>query len=325
MFFTRAVNELTPAGQSFYVGGFFYSRDLFPTTTSGTIDGCAGSNFAEMFYMLVPDPAGTVNQNVRTVDFVRGVTLGTLAHEFQHLINASRHLYTNSSGSFEDVFLDEGLAHEAEELVFFRAAGVSPRQNIAYETIQASPKLLDAFNAFAVPNFRRFREFLTNTLTNSPYATNASISTRGAIWSFLRYAADRRGGSETELWFQLANPPTGVHGMSNLSRAITPDVGTWVRDWSIANYADDFVDGISPFDSHPSWNMRSIVSAVNLGMWALDTQPIDTAGITSVAIGDGSAAYLRFGVLPGAAGGGRITARAGVVPPTFSLTVIRTK
>jgi hypothetical protein len=325
MFFTRAVNELTPPGQSFYVGGFFYSRDLFPTTTSGTIEGCAGSNFAEMFYMLVPDASGTVNQNVRTVDFVKGVTLGTLAHEFQHLINASRHLYTNSSGSFEDVFLDEGLAHEAEELVFFRAAGVSPRQNIPYETIQASPKLLDAFNAFAAANFRRFREFLANPLTNSPYATNASISTRGAIWSFLRYAADRRGGSETELWFQLANPPAGVHGMSNLSRAITPDIGTWVRDWSIANYADDFVAGLSPFDSHPSWNMRSIVTAINLGMWALDTQPIDTAGITSVAIGDGSAAYLRFGVLAGAAGGARITARAGIVPPTFSLTVIRTK
>jgi hypothetical protein len=325
LFFTRAVNELTPPGQSFYVGGFFFSRDLFPTTTTVGIQGCAGSNFAEMFYMLVPDPAGVVNQNARSIEFVKGVTLGTLAHEFQHLINASRHLYTNASGAFEDVFLDEGLAHEAEELVFFRASGLTPGQNTSYESFQSSPKILDAFNTFEAPNFRRFREFLTNPNTNSPYAGNANITTRGAIWSFLRYAADRRGGSESELWFQLANPPAGTHGVSNLKRAITPDLGNWVRDWSIANYADDFVPGISPFDTDPSWNIRSIVTVVGQGMWALDTQQIDSDGITAVAIGDGSAAYLRFGVRPGAVGGGRITARAATVPTTFSLTVIRTK
>jgi hypothetical protein len=87
LFFTRAVNELTPPNQTFFVGGFFFSRDLFPLTTAGTLQGCAGSNFAEMFYLLVPDPAGIVNQNVRTVDFVKSTTVGTLAHEFQHLIN----------------------------------------------------------------------------------------------------------------------------------------------------------------------------------------------------------------------------------------------
>ena len=34
IFYTRAVNELTPSGADSYVGGFFYNRDLFPT--SGT-------------------------------------------------------------------------------------------------------------------------------------------------------------------------------------------------------------------------------------------------------------------------------------------------
>ena len=162
-----------------------------------------------MFYMLVPDPTGVVNQNVRSVDFVKGVTLGTLAHEFQHLINSSRHLYTNASGVFEDVFLDEGLAHEAEELVFFRASGLTHGQNIAYESLQSPSPVSDAFNAFAAPNFRRLREFLLSPNGNSPYAGNANLATRGAIWSFLRYAADRRGGDESQLWFQLANPPAG--------------------------------------------------------------------------------------------------------------------
>ncbi|HYS70327.1 MAG TPA: Ig-like domain-containing protein [Gemmatimonadaceae bacterium] len=325
LFFTRAVNELTPPGQNFYVGGFFFSRDLFPTTATGGVSGCATSNYAEMFYLLVPDPDGVVNQNVRTVDFVKSVTVGTLAHEFQHLINASRHLYVNRSSVFEDTFLDEGLAHEAEELAFFRSSGLTPGQNISYQLIQSSPNLQRAFDNFAAPNFRRFREYLINPLGNSPYINNSFIQTRGAIWSFLRYAADRRNAGESQMWFQLANPPSGVHGVGNLTRAVTQDLSAWVRDWSIANYADDFVPGVSAVDTHPSWNIRSIIEVVNQGMWALDTQQLDSANITTVGITDGSAAYLRFGVRPGTSGGGRITARGAVVPSGFSLSVLRTK
>jgi len=325
LFFTRAVNELTPPGQNFYVGGFFFSRDLFPTVVAAGVSGCSASNYAEMFYLLVPDPNGVVNQNVRTVDFVKSVTVGTLAHEFQHLINASRHLYVNGSTIFEDTFLDEGLAHEAEELTFFRSSGLTPGQNISYQLIQSSPNLQKAFDNFAANNFRRFREYLKNPMGNSPYIDNAHIETRGAIWSFLRYAADRRGLGESQLWFQLANPPPGVSGVGNLTHAVTQDLSAWVRDWAIANYADDFVPGISPVHTQPSWNIRSIVENVNQGMWALDTQQLDTSNVTTVEITDGSAAYLRFGVRPGTSGGGRITARGAVVPPGFTLSVLRTK
>jgi hypothetical protein len=325
LFFTRAVNELTPPAQSFYVGGFFFSRDLFPTAATTGVQACAASNFAEMFYLLVPDPDGIVNQNVRTADFVRSATVGTLAHEFQHIINASRHLYVNASSVFEDSFLDEGLAHEAEELVFYRASGLAPAQNISYADIQSSQKTQVAFDGFGSANFRRFREYLTNTLTNSPYANNSNITTRGAIWSFLRYAADRRGGTESQMWFQLVNPPSGVHGLSNLTHAITTDLSAWVRDWSVANYADDFVPGVASVDAHPSWNVRSMISGVNEGKWALATQQLDTTGITSVGITDGSAAYLRFGIAANAIGGGRVAARAGPVPPGFALSIVRTK
>ena len=326
LFFTRAVNELTPPGVNYYVGGFFFSRDLFPTTQNNGVAGCATSNFAEMFYMLVPDPAGIINGNTRTIDFVKSVTVATLAHEFQHLINASRHLYVNlGSSAFEDTFLDEGLAHVAEELAFYRSSGLSPRQNISYQVIQASPNVQLAFDNFAAANFRRFREYLLNPAGNSPYINNGFIPTRGAIWSFLRYAADRRSSGESDMWFQLANPPPGVHGISNITRVVTPDLAGWVRDWTAANYADDFVTGTLPVYIHPSWNIRSVVEVVNQGMWALDTQQLDTTNVTSVGIGDGSAAYLRFGVRPNTVGGGRITARGAVVPPGFALTVLRTK
>ncbi|MCR4341487.1 MAG: Ig-like domain-containing protein, partial [Gemmatimonadaceae bacterium] len=83
-FYTRAVNELTPAGSNFVIGGFFFGRDLFPKVAAGGLDSCPTSNEAEMFYMLVPDPNGEVNGNVRSVAGVRNLTVGTLAHEFQH-------------------------------------------------------------------------------------------------------------------------------------------------------------------------------------------------------------------------------------------------
>jgi len=325
LFFTRAVNELTPPSQNFFVGGFFFSRDLFPTAASGSLQGCAGSNFAEMFYLLVPDPTGTVNENVRTTDFVKSTTLGTLAHEFQHLINASRHLYVNLNPTFEDSFLDEGLAHIAEELAFYRASGFAPGQNLDFQAIQSSPASQSAFDNLGAANFRRFREFLTSPLISSPYAINANIMTRGAIWSFLRYAADRHGGSERDMWFQLANPPASVHGLSNLTRSVTPDLSAWIRDWTVADYADDFATGAQPVNMYSSWNVRSMVAAVNQGGWPLATPVLDNAGVTTVSIADGSAAYLRFGVAANAIGGGRITTRGAVVPAGFALSILRTK
>jgi hypothetical protein len=326
LFFTRAVNELTPPSQNFYVGGFFFSRDLFPKTATAGVDACATSNVAEMFYLLVPDPEGVVNQNVRTTDFVRTVTAGILAHEFQHLINASRHLYVNTGSSvFEDTFLDEGLAHMAEELVFYRASGLAPKQNISAATVQSSQKISDAFDTFGVANIRRYREFLINPLTNSPYADNANLTTRGAIWAFLRYAADRRGGLESSAWFQLANPPAGSHGILNLTRVFGAEFSSWVRDWGVANYADDFIPAVTTAATHPSWDFRSTIASLNQGNFPLATQQMDSVSITSVGITDGASAYLRFGVRAGAIGGGRITARAAPVPAGFSLSILRTK
>ncbi len=325
LFFTRAVNELTSPSQSSYVGGYFFSRDLFPKAGSAGVDACATSNVAEMVYLLVPDPEGVVNQNVRSTDFVRTVTAGVLAHEFQHLINASRHLYINRSSQFEDSFLDEGLAHIAEELAFYRASGLAPKQNISAAMVQSSQKISDAFNTFGAANIRRYREFLASPLTNSPYAENSSITTRGAIWAFLRYAADRRGGVESSAWLQLANPPAGFHGIQNLMRVFGPDLALWVRDWGVANYADDFVVGVTTAGTHPSWEFRSTVAFLNQGNFSLVTQQIDSVSITSVGISDGASAYLRFGVGPGAVGGGRITARGASVPSGFALSILRTK
>ncbi len=160
LLFTRAVNELTPANSGSYVGGFFFGRDLFPTADTPTLKGCAGSNVGEMFYLLAPDPNGQVNNNVRRTGFVDSVTTSVIAHEFQHLINASRRLYITNANAFEEGWLDEGLAHIAEELLFYRESNLAPRANINLATLRTNQLTVNAFNEDMATNKGRYRRFL---------------------------------------------------------------------------------------------------------------------------------------------------------------------
>jgi hypothetical protein len=98
-----------------------------------------------------------------------------------------------------------------------------------------------------------------------------------------------------------------------------------MRDWGVANYTDDFIATVGSAGTHPSWDFRSIVAFLSQGNFPLATLPMDSVSITSVGISDGSSAYLRFGVKPGAVGGGRITSRGAAVPSGFSLSILRTK
>ena len=194
LLFTRAVNELTPRSSSSYVGGFAYARDLFPLTNTARAKACATSNQGEIFYLLTPDPTGSVNGNVRTTRFVDSVTTSVLAHELQHIINSSRRLYV-SNAAFEEKWLDEGLAHIAEELLFYREGGATSRANLGATQIRARAALSLAFSSDMDANVSRYRTYLQAPQKSSPYAADDSLPTRGAAWSLLRYAVDRVSGA----------------------------------------------------------------------------------------------------------------------------------
>jgi len=196
IFFTVAVNDLTPDNTTTgFVAGFFFARDLFPKQATPRLGACSTSNVAEMFYMLASDANG-VHGNKFDAAFVKRVTFGTIAHEFQHLINSARRLYINTSAEWPEVlWMEEGLAHIAEELVFYEASGLAPRQNIDLPRVQSSQQARDAINRYMVSNLGRFRAYLQKTAAQSPYDADDDLETRGATWSFLRYAADRPGTS----------------------------------------------------------------------------------------------------------------------------------
>lgn len=321
-FYTRAVNELSPPASSAVVAGYVTSRDLFSSAPTS----CPRSNEGEIFYMLVPDPTGAVNSNVRTVSYVRGGTVGTLAHEFQHLINSSRRIYLEGTSTMEEVWLNEGLSHIAEELIFFRTSlGLSPGSNIALSDLTTGPnasRRVAAFNTYANQNYGRLRSWLQRPDTAGAFKNSDRLAVRGAIWAFLRYAADRKGGAQTSTWYDLVNSSSS--GKTNLTEVFggTPD--EWLRDFTAAMYADDAVAGVAATYTQPTWNFRSVYGG--LGGYPLGVRSLsDGVGLTLSYSAGGGGAYARFGIPAG--GFASVTSLSGGIPPTspYSLIVVRTK
>jgi hypothetical protein len=295
IFFTKAVNDLTPASSNSYVGGFFYGRDLFPNQTTPTLQGCPTSNAGEMFYLMVPDPS---RSSAFSKTNVTRVAISTLAHEYQHLINASRRLYVNTTADdFEEVWLNEGLSHIAEELLFYESSKLQPRANIDVATIRRSQTNIDAFNNAMIGNFGRFESYLEKPSEFSPFSSNDSLETRGATWSFLRYAADQISTTDGDIWFRLVNSTTT--GMANLAQVLGGDVMGMARNWSISVATDD-VAAFARTYQQPSWNFRDIFTVLlSSTVFPLATQTLSSASSTTVNLTAGSGAYLRFGAAAG--------------------------
>ncbi len=317
--YTKAVNQLTTPGTSSYVGGYFHPRDLFPTRDRDGLAACATTNYAEIFYMLVPDPTGSINGTAFSRELILQSSLGTIAHEFQHLINASRRLYVTETTSWnEETWLNEGLSHIAEEVLFYRASGTAPRGNLSRAEVQATPRAQNAYLAYMDQNMRRYQRYLQEPRNESPYdSTEAGandLPTRGASWAFLRYAADRRAGDDVALWRDLVD--TDVIGFANLQQALGRDPREWIRDWATSVYTDDFVATEARFQQ-PSWRYRTFTP------FPLVTQPLTDGFSTQLA--SGGAAFLRFTVPPATVGMVRGLSGTNPLPSRIYVTVVRTR
>jgi hypothetical protein len=334
-FFTRAVNEETPRGADYVVGGYFWERDLFPNNVR-TRDNCAGSNAAEFFYMLVPDPRGTVNGNPRSKDYVAEVTVGTLAHEFQHLINAARRLYVTDALDFEEVWLNEGLSHVAEELVFFRAAGLAPRGRVSAATLRASNATFDAFTLYGNDNLRRVLTYLRDPENRSPFGRDDDLETRGATWQFLRYAADRLAAdaapaADAALWKRLVDNRTV--GRRNLQSALggSAALDDWFQDWTVANLVDaqsPALAGLAPRFTFPSWSFRSVLTSYNDTSnrpYPLATRTLASDVQQTVRLVGGGSAYLRYAVSAGRSATLRTRTTVAPTSGTVRVAVVRTR
>lgn len=318
--FTRTVNELTPRGSpAGVVLGFYYVRDLLPRQSP--FGACPGSNVSEMFYVLVPDPGGTVS-DARSKAYVQNLALSTIAHEYQHLINASRRMYVNDALDIsEDVWLNEGLSHMAEELVFYRASRLGSRQNIGAQQIPVGSDARVAIETFQAGNLGRYVQFLRALDSSSPLAANDLLATRGAAWAFLRYVADRAGAGDGDLWRRLVN--SRYTGVVNLDAALGSHGMTTLgvlRDWSVAVAADDNAAGLDPAWQQASWNFGSTLPALG---FPFPLAPPALAGgqPNFISLRSGGSAYFRFAV---PLNGEALLVSGGAVPPRgVRLTLVR--
>jgi Bacterial Ig-like domain (group 2) len=280
LLYTPLVNKLTEPNSNGFVGGFFFSGDLFPTT--GPPDqSCAQSNVAELFYLLAPDPDGTINSNRRSTETVRQGTRGTIAHEFQHMINASERIKSPVADAFEATWLDESLAHYAEDLNGRVLKGLTETGNYSFATLFANK---DDYDAFFFQNFARFKAYLQNPGPNAPTSefSDTSLADRGAGWALLRYTADQYApGGDIKGFIKslVAGPDTGVANLRNHAGNVPFD--TLVAAWMVANYADDAgISGLSSRYGYKTYDMRDNVRKIVSSNPANQIYPLKITTVT---------------------------------------------
>jgi hypothetical protein len=302
LFFTRGVNDQGLGGSSI-VAGFFWSGDLFPPAE------CATSNGAEILYLMVPDGSGAGDVIIEP-ELVRQLTVATMAHELQHLVNAGTRVHRLDTERFEETWLNEGLSVVAEELLFYDVTGLGPGLELGAELAEDAA-LGEAFDRYQLGNVGRYDIFLRAPRSFSPMGSDA-LATRGATWSFLRYALDRDPAADAGTLSSLVS--TGRTGLENLGDALGTRPVDWMGDWAVSVLLDDLADGGEARWRQPSWNLRELIPVLRAaqGQPQVDFPLRLLAWPEGTRLGfdlqPGSAAYPRFGVRPGTTA--RITVEA---------------
>ena len=297
LLYTPEVNRLTPEGNpTGFVGGFFFAGDLFPANQ------CSQTNRAEVFYLLAPDPNGTINGNKRTTADVRQGTRGTIAHEFQHMINASQRISNQATRDLESIWLDEALAHFAEDLNGRVLRGLNETGNYTFEQLTNNGQQVNDYNAFFFQNFARFLRYASNPAINSPTSeySDSSLADRGAAWSLLRYTADHYapgGDIKTFIKSLVPGPDTGVANLRSKAGNVSFDSLT--TGWMVANFADGLsIDGLDAKYSYKTYDLRNNVARANtngqtypLAVTLINASAFSAAGLQ---VRSASGAYFRF-------------------------------
>jgi hypothetical protein len=190
----------------------------------------ANSNRGEIFYALVPDVGGTRSCEHTKAD-VQRVVPATFVHEFQHMISFGQHVVARG-GSFEVLWLNEGLSHIAEEL-----AGKTFEAKFPPPAGRTDPNQLfpDSAQGFLTPLMRNAQRFLEvpGTTSATVVSGSASLAERGGAWLFLRWLADQKGEAILGRLVQ-----TGRTGVANVEDKANESFSGLFGDFATAVYTD---------------------------------------------------------------------------------------
>lgn len=323
--YTPEVNKLTPQGATGFTAGFFFRADMFTKAEFQQAgQRCDTTNEQELFYLLTPDPSGSINGNVRSTATVRQTTRGTIAHELEHMLNQGVRMFIQGA-NLEHVWLDEAMAHFAEEAVGRVTRGFSDFRELNFADVSANT---DDYNAYFRQNFGRHRLWMFRPDTSSPTSNRASteLAPRGAGWALLRYAIDKHSNQNARAFTRalVRGPQTNVANlMARIGAGMT--FSNFLGNWMVSQVADhQNFPGLGSTFNYVGWDFRGSLTQYNNGAFPLQINTL-TNTVTTLVI-SGSGAYFRLN--KGAGGGASTVAMQapGSLPLDISgarLTIVR--
>lgn len=288
--FTPEVNRLTPPGSASFLGGFFLPLDL---VDSGDEEGtglrgengqvCPASNEGELVYMAVTDPEGEFGSVLRLDQALRQArSIG--AHELEHLLSAEQRL-VHRDGGFDELgvtWLQEGLAHLAEEIVGLRLMELERGQNLSWDDVTGDRDLIDQFNTFHLNNFARLSFFMrgppaTPALAEQEPGGLPSLQMRGFAWALVRWLADRDPTvDDAELTRSLSSGGVGAaSGIANVEQATGSSWESLLPRFLTSVALDDAgLTGEASERGFATWNLRSVFAGLNRNQVAGGSFPL---------------------------------------------------
>jgi hypothetical protein len=232
MLLTPVVNALVTRAEcrtGGYVAGFFDGIDL---ASAG-----ANSNHGEIFYGVVPDPAGAVSC-AHSVAELTGTLPATFLHELQHLISFSQHVVLHG-GNPEDGWLDEGMSLVAEELGSLYFERHFPPPSGRASPTQLFPDSAQGFIAGDLSSSYAYLLRPDSASTTLHSDADDGLAWRGGDWLLLRWLGDH----EAPGFYKQLEQSTRT-GAANIAAAAGEPFAALFADFGVSLYTDS-VPGVA--------------------------------------------------------------------------------
>ncbi len=295
---TPVLNNFAGLSGGGTVLAFVNGCDFFPFAASGSL--AALSNQTEMFYSLVPSADGL---DIETWELQ---LRATAAHESKHIVSFTDRTLNNSP-TFEEIWLEEGLAQVSAEIWernFNLATWKSPAnflQTVACEIDLGTSCDPNDTKPFALifsqlPFFFQYLQAESGTHTEGLAVDTPS--NYGAGWAFARWTIDQYGiAGEGAFIKSLIN--TTQTGLTNLSTKTGATVPTLLAYWNTASgifQTPSFV----PADvrlTYPSFNFADIFNVgqtdltcggIPCGLYTADGSPSPAYPVQPLLLSSGA-------------------------------------
>ena len=249
--------------------GYFSQRDEYaPKPDSPAV--IKRSNVKEMLYV-----SARVVLEGSSDDY-----LGTIAHEFQHMINFNQKVLVGKNRASDDLWIDEGMAMYA---------------------IEANGYGLRAGGAVLGNHVKRFM-MEPEAFSLVDWKGNPEGIGYGPVYLFMVYLADRF--SESIIKEVVTSAKTGVKNFDEVLGKRGLSLARVYHDWAMANLLDGLPQVDNPHHEYASLQMRGLNGATSLP--GFDTAPLDLPGRERLTLRPYTTRYFR---LPD-----------GLLAPRFTLT-----